>query len=300
MGIGAATSGRRGSGNRSVMSGKKHREPGRVDYWDDPAAPAPTSRKPSASVIVRNSAGDLLLLRRPDTGRWTIPTGGLKKNETLTQCAVRECREETGLIIEVISLVGVFSDPRHVSAYPDGKVRQPVNTCFAGRVIGGDLTTTDEASEVAWVAPGKLDGYDIHPSILRRIVRGLPRGRRTWTKRGLRSAGTLPACAAGCSSRPAAGRAVVSAWAARPRCSVVARPPRDLDLDLDVDFAVGLAACLRFAAVPDTRSRRRRFPQHLAVRRIIEPVPSADGRSLVTTAGSGSRPDPAHVVHALR
>lgn len=144
-----------------------------MDYWDDPEAPRPTSRKPSASVIVRNSSGDLLLLRRPDTGRWTIPTGGLKKNETLTQCAVRECREETGLIIEIVSLVGVFSDPRHVSAYPDGEVRQPVNTCFAGRVIGGALTTTDEASEVEWVAPARLDDYDIHPSVLRRIIRGL-------------------------------------------------------------------------------------------------------------------------------
>jgi ADP-ribose pyrophosphatase YjhB (NUDIX family) len=150
-------------------SSKKHR----VDYWDDPAAPKPNSRKPSASVIVRNSAGDLLLLKRPDTGRWTIPTGGLKKNETLTRCAERECREEIGLDIEVTSLVGVFSDPRHISAYPDGEVRQPVNVCFEGRLIGGTLTTSDEAAEVAWVPPAKLDDYDIHPSIRRRIAYGL-------------------------------------------------------------------------------------------------------------------------------
>jgi ADP-ribose pyrophosphatase YjhB (NUDIX family) len=158
------------------MSGKKHLPTSRVDYWADPAAPKPTTRKPSASVIVRNGAGDLLLLRRSDSGRWTIPTGGLKKNETLTQCAVRECREETGLDIEVVSLVGVFSDPRHVIAYADGEVRQPVNTCFSGRVIGGDLTVTDEASEVAWVQPGRVEDYDIHPAILRRIVHGLNGG----------------------------------------------------------------------------------------------------------------------------
>jgi ADP-ribose pyrophosphatase YjhB (NUDIX family) len=155
------------------VSKSKHRPARRVDYWDDPAAPKPTSRKPSASVIVRNGAGDLLLLRRPDSGRWTIPTGGLKKNETLTQCAARECHEETGLEIEVTSLVGVFSDPRHVIAYADGEVRQPVNACFAGRVIGGDLTTTEEASEVAWVPSARLEDYDIHPAILRRIVHGL-------------------------------------------------------------------------------------------------------------------------------
>ncbi len=158
------------------MSKHKRGKPGRADYWDDPDAPRPTSRKPSASVIVRNSAGDLLLLRRSDSGRWTIPTGGLKKNETLTRCAIRECREETGVDIEILSLVGVFSDPRHVSAYPDGEVRQPVNACFAGQVIGGDLAASDEASEVAWVPPASLDGYDIHPSIRRRIVHGLEGG----------------------------------------------------------------------------------------------------------------------------
>lgn len=110
---------------------------------------------------------------RPDSGLWTIPTGGLKKNETLTQCAVRECREETGLDIEITALVGVFSDPRHISAYPDGEVRQPVNVCFAARVIGGVLTTTDEAADVAWVPAAKLDEYDIHPSIRRRITHAL-------------------------------------------------------------------------------------------------------------------------------
>jgi hypothetical protein len=62
-----------------VSKQKKGGRPRRVDYWHDPAAPKPTSRKPSASVIVRNSAGNLLLLRRSDSGRWTIPTGGLKK-----------------------------------------------------------------------------------------------------------------------------------------------------------------------------------------------------------------------------
>ncbi|HUZ34872.1 MAG TPA: NUDIX domain-containing protein [Streptosporangiaceae bacterium] len=146
------------------MSGRQGR-PCRVDYWHDPAAPKPTSRKPSASVIVRNSAGDLLLLRRSDSGRWTIPTGGLKKHETLTQCAVRECREETGLDIEITALVGVFSDPGHVIAYADGEVRQPVNTCFSGQVIGGNLTTSDEATEAVWVPPPDSTTTTVWPCI---------------------------------------------------------------------------------------------------------------------------------------
>jgi ADP-ribose pyrophosphatase YjhB (NUDIX family) len=145
----------------------------RTDYWDDPGAPSPTSRKPSASVVLRNHAGELLLLRRADTGRWTIPTGGLKKTETMTACAIRECREETGLDVELTGLAGVFSDPRHRIAFPDGEVRVPVNVCFHGQPVGGELRTDSESTLAAWVRPEDLDGYDIHPAILRRISHAL-------------------------------------------------------------------------------------------------------------------------------
>jgi ADP-ribose pyrophosphatase YjhB (NUDIX family) len=145
----------------------------RTDYWDDPHAPKPTSRKPSASVVLRNNRGEFLLLRRAGSGLWTIPTGALKKKETVTACAVRECREETGLTVELTGLVGVFSDPRHRIAYPDGEVRVPVNVCFYGQPVSGKLATDAESDEAAWVAPGDLDDYDIHPAIRRRISHAL-------------------------------------------------------------------------------------------------------------------------------
>jgi 8-oxo-dGTP pyrophosphatase MutT (NUDIX family) len=152
---------------------KKPKIGDRVDYWDDPRAPKPNSRKPSASAFVRDEAGSVLLLRRTDSGLWTIPTGGLKRAESITQCAARECLEETGVDIEITGLVGVFSDPRHVIAYVGGEVRQPVNVCLHARPVGGVPQATDEASEVRWVDPADLDGYEIHPAMRRRIEHGL-------------------------------------------------------------------------------------------------------------------------------
>lgn len=149
----------------------------RIDHWKDPDAPKPTSRKPSASVLVRDREGRNLLLRRPDNGLWTIPTGGLEKDETITECGIRECREETGLEIEITGLVGVFTTPDHVIEYvKDGRVdevRQPVNVCLRARPVGGNLTTTDEASEVRWISPDELNEYEIHPALRRRIDHGL-------------------------------------------------------------------------------------------------------------------------------
>ena len=152
------------------MSKKSRR---RTDYWEDKKAPTPTSRKPSASVVLRNNRGELLLLRRAGSGLWTIPTGAVKKKETVTACAVRECREETGLTVELTGLVGVFSDPRHRIAYPDGEVRVPVNVCFHGQPVSGELATDSESEEAAWVAPEDLDDYDIHPAIRRRLSHAL-------------------------------------------------------------------------------------------------------------------------------
>jgi 8-oxo-dGTP pyrophosphatase MutT (NUDIX family) len=157
------------------VSGKRRR----IDHWHDPDAPEPTSRKPSASVLARDDDGRVLLLRRTDNGLWTIPTGALKKGETIRQCAVRECREETGLDVEITGLVGVFSDPGHVIEYRKGgkvtEVRQPVNVCLHARPAGGGQLAPGpgEASEVRWVQPADIGGYDIHPALLRRIEHGL-------------------------------------------------------------------------------------------------------------------------------
>ncbi|ANW20488.1 NUDIX domain-containing protein [Streptomyces clavuligerus] len=150
----------------------------RIDYWKDPEAPEPTSRKTSASVFVRDEAGRLLLLRRVDNGLWTIPTGGVKKGETVGEAGVRECREETGLEVEVTGLVGVFSTPDHVIVYLHGdrvdEVRQPINICLRARVTGGRIMPEpSEAAEVRWVDPSVLDEYPIHPALRTRIDHGL-------------------------------------------------------------------------------------------------------------------------------
>lgn len=166
-------------GRARERPGKSRHEPGsRLDFYHDPGAPEPTSRKPSASVVVRDEAGRVLMLCRTDNGLWTIPTGGLKKHETIRACGIRECREETGLEVEVTGIVGVFSDPGHVIAYRRrGKiteVRQPVNICMHARPIGGTLSPgPSEAADAAWIHPDQLADLDIHPAIRARITHAL-------------------------------------------------------------------------------------------------------------------------------
>ena len=97
----------------------------RIDFYDDPAAPSVNSLVPSVNVLVTNSAGEVLLIRRSDNDNWAIPGGAVDLGESLVQAAVRETREETGIFCEVTGLVGIYTDPRHVILYTsNGEARQ--------------------------------------------------------------------------------------------------------------------------------------------------------------------------------
>jgi 8-oxo-dGTP pyrophosphatase MutT (NUDIX family) len=89
--------------------------------------------------------------------------------ETAAECAVRECEEETGIKAEVTAFLGVYSNPNHIVAYTDGEVRQQYENTYIGRPVGGKPAINDEADGVAFVPPGDLDKYEIHPSMREQI-----------------------------------------------------------------------------------------------------------------------------------
>jgi 8-oxo-dGTP pyrophosphatase MutT (NUDIX family) len=142
---------------------------GRVEYWNDPAAPKPNSLVPACGVLAADDSGRALLQRRRDTGQWAIPMGKQELGETPSQCAIRETLEETGVLTELTGILGVYSDPGHIVAYSDGEVRQEWELIFLGRPVSGTPTVNDEASDVRWVALGDLEALDIHPTQWRQL-----------------------------------------------------------------------------------------------------------------------------------
>ncbi|WP_239393937.1 NUDIX hydrolase [Frankia sp. CiP3] len=141
----------------------------RIDYFNDPNAPAANSVVPSVTAVVTDEAGRILMVHKTDNDLWALPGGGMDLGESIADAAVRETKEETGIDIEVTGLVGVYTNPRHVLAYDDGEVRQQFSLCFTTRMLGGTLRTSSETKEVQFVAPGDLDMLNIHPSMRLRI-----------------------------------------------------------------------------------------------------------------------------------
>ncbi len=55
----------------------------RIDYYDDPEAPAANSLVPSVNVVVTNDAGQILMIKRSDNDNWAIPGGAIELGESL-------------------------------------------------------------------------------------------------------------------------------------------------------------------------------------------------------------------------
>ena len=143
----------------------------RIDYYDDPQAPAANSVVPSANVVVTDEAGRVLVIHRTDNGNWALPGGALDLGESLTQTAVREVREETGIECEVTGLVGIYTDPRHVILYTsNGEARQEFSVLYTARATGGEPTPSDESRDVVWVMRDELAALEpMHRSMRLRI-----------------------------------------------------------------------------------------------------------------------------------
>lgn len=96
----------------------------------------------AAGGFVTNSQGQVLLLKSPRYGDWEFPGGQVEEGETIPHALEREVFEETGTVVQVKSLVGIYSNTRKPSI---------VNMDFICEYVSGELTTSEESTQVEWV-----------------------------------------------------------------------------------------------------------------------------------------------------
>ncbi len=127
------------------------------------------------AVIV--AEGRALLIRRgqaPLLGEWSLPGGVLECGEALRDAVVREALEETGLVVEVGDMLGVYE---RVIRADDGRVRYHyVLIDFLCRAVGGDLKAGSDAAEVGWFRREELPSlklaYDADDVVRKGLARG--------------------------------------------------------------------------------------------------------------------------------
>lgn len=121
---------------------------------------------PVVDGAVVDDDGRLLLIQRADNQLWAMPGGGIDMGETPAAAVVREVEEEAGLLVEPVSLVGMW-DSRFVGATDALQLYMFVIEC---RVTGvGEATHAHEVLDQGWFGPDELP--PLSPGHLTRIPR---------------------------------------------------------------------------------------------------------------------------------
>jgi ADP-ribose pyrophosphatase YjhB (NUDIX family)/GNAT superfamily N-acetyltransferase len=96
---------------------------------------------PAVGVVVALEGKVVLVRRRyePRAGCWALPAGFMELGESAEDAAIRECHEETNLLVRVDHLLGVYS-------YGEGQ-RTGLLIIYAATAIGGELLAADDATE---------------------------------------------------------------------------------------------------------------------------------------------------------
>jgi ADP-ribose pyrophosphatase YjhB (NUDIX family) len=113
------------------------------------------SSKPTASAACLDDEGRVLLSRRgeePFKGMWDLPGGFLDEEEHPLDCLRRELREEGGVEVEPLELLGVWIDKYG----GDGSAQTTLNIYWTARIVDGELEPADDVAEFRWFEPAEV------------------------------------------------------------------------------------------------------------------------------------------------
>jgi 8-oxo-dGTP diphosphatase len=112
----------------------------------------------------------------PLQAEWSIPGGVLEVGELVREAAVREAREETGLVVETVELLGVYD---RVLRNAEQRVQYHyVLIDFLCRRVAGELAAASDAAEVRWFRPEELSGMKLAEDTMDVIGKGFAKAAR--------------------------------------------------------------------------------------------------------------------------
>jgi ADP-ribose pyrophosphatase YjhB (NUDIX family) len=98
----------------------------------------------------------LLLTRRADNGLWCLPGGHMEPGESAEEGCIRETFEETGLVVRVKRLIGIYTSPHKVIEYPERGRFQVVAMSFEVEQVGGELGLSNETTAFGWFSQADI------------------------------------------------------------------------------------------------------------------------------------------------
>lgn len=123
----------------------------------------------AAGGYVFDKSGNILIVKTHNRG-WDCTGGQIEIGENLEEGVLREILEESGVHATVRCLCGVYSNVGQYLYY-DGVTPVPTKVMFdfICDYVDGELSTSDETSEVIWVSKEKVMDYITAPAQLLRF-----------------------------------------------------------------------------------------------------------------------------------
>jgi 8-oxo-dGTP pyrophosphatase MutT (NUDIX family) len=114
-----------------------------------------------SATLFDDRRSKILLTRRADNHRWCLPGGAVEPGESVTEACEREVWEETGLRVQVVRLLGIYSTPHRLLEYADGNRYQLVSLNFEVAWLEGQLQLSDETTAYGYFRMDEIMHMDI-------------------------------------------------------------------------------------------------------------------------------------------
>lgn len=141
---------------------------------------------PTVDTIIQKDSQILLVKRKkePFKGLFALPGGFVNEGERVEDAAKREAKEETSLDIELVDILGVYSEPNRD---PRGHI---MSTVFVGKISPNnkvEALAQDDAAKIEWINLEEVDNnthfaFD-HQKIISDYEKWKRSGRTFWSSR---------------------------------------------------------------------------------------------------------------------
>lgn len=122
-------------------------------------------------VLIRDGDRYLMVKRgaEPDAGLWSIPGGLVEVGEGTSDAAVREAKEETGLDVDIMEVLGVVDK---IVRDEDRRVKYHfVIIDYLAEARDGSMRAASDALEARWVNAEELTDYELTPTLVELMKR---------------------------------------------------------------------------------------------------------------------------------
>ncbi len=125
--------------------------------------------------------GKIAMIRRgvePSRGKWSWPCGYVEIDETVEEAALRETREESGLVVGIGAMLGAYSYPVRAADQPSATTGLVI-MAWPTKSVEGELVAGDDADDAAWFALDAIPWADLAFDSTRRALEDYLRTRVT-------------------------------------------------------------------------------------------------------------------------